>query len=471
MAAFEGEIGVIGLGVMGQSLLFNLADRGFAVVGYTRDQAKAQRLRAEVAGRRLSAVETLADLAASLRRPRAVLLLVPAGAPVDTTLAELLPWLEAGDVVIDGGNSHFPDTERRQQLAAEKGLLYLGLGVSGGEAGARHGPSMMPGGPREAYERVRPILEAVAARVDGEPCVAYLGPGSAGHFVKMIHNGIEYGLMQLIAETYALLKGAVGLNNDELYSTYARWNYGEMSSYLLEITTKIFQQDDDLTGGRLVDFILDEARQKGTGAWTSEAALALQVPVPNIDVAVTMRNLSGLRDERLAASRALPGPGLKYIGRREEFVEQVRQAYFAAALTTYAQGMALLSAASRERGYELDLEAVARIWRGGCIIRAAILEPMRAAYQARPDLSNLLLDSYLGGQVAQCQVAWRTVVGEAARLGIAAPGMMASLAYYDAYRSAWSPANLIQAQRDFFGAHTYARTDREGKFHTQWEPE
>jgi 6-phosphogluconate dehydrogenase len=388
--------------------------------------------------------------------------------PVDAVIRDLLPHLQPGDLIIDGGNSHFDDTDLRGKMLAEKGLHFLGVGISGGESGARHGPSIMPGGPREAYERVRPIFEAVAAKVNGEPCVTYLGPGSAGHYVKMVHNGIEYGLMQLIAESYDLMKRGLGLSDDELHDVYARWNETELNGFLIEITAQIFRQVDEKTGRRLVDVILDEARQKGTGKWTSQDGMELQAPTPTIDAAVAARDLSTYKTERETASRLLGGPSPSFQGERGAFLEQLRSALYAAMILTYAQGMALLRVASQSYGYGLDLEAVARIWRGGCIIRAALLEPIRAAYRARPDLANLLLDPDLSAELVRRQGDLRAIVSHAAGLGIPAPGLMASLAYLDGYRSAWLPANLIQAQRDYFGAHTYERVDARGVFHTRW---
>jgi 6-phosphogluconate dehydrogenase len=465
----KSDIGMVGLGVMGRNLVLNMADHGYSVVGYDQDKSKVQTLRDEAADRDVLAAETMEEFIHALRLPRAVMMLVPAGPPVDSVIRDVLPYLEEGDLIIDGGNSHFPDTDLRGKTLEKKGIHYLGVGISGGESGARHGPSMMPGGPREAYERVRPIFEAVAAHVDGEPCVTYLGPGSAGHYVKMVHNGIEYGLMQLIAETYDLMKRGLGLNDDELHTVYARWTQQELNSYLLEITARIFLQVDEQTGKRLIDVILDEAKQKGTGMWTSQDAMELQVPLPTIDVAVAMRNLSAFEDERKAAGKVLIGPATKFQGDRQGFTEHLREALYAAMVVTYAQGMAQLRVASQAHEYDLKLEDVARIWRGGCIIRAALLEKIRAAYHNQPDLPNVLLDPELGQQVAGRQDALRAVACTAMQLGIPAPGLMASLAYFDGYRSAWLPANLVQAQRDYFGAHTYERIDAKGVFHTQWQ--
>jgi 6-phosphogluconate dehydrogenase len=465
------ELGLIGLGVMGRNLVLNMADHGFAVVGYDKDLSQVQALRTEAGDSQTHGAESLTEFVNLLSKPRAVMMLVPAGPPVDAVIHDLLPHLEAGDLLIDGGNSYFQDTNLRAEALDKKGIQFLGVGVSGGEEGARRGPSMMPGGPPEAYERVRPIFEAVAAQVQNEPCVTYLGPGSAGHYVKMVHNGIEYGLMQLIAETYDLMKRGLGLSDDELHDIYTIWNKAELQSFLVEITADIFGQVDKRTGRRLIDLILDEAKQKGTGMWASQDAMELQVPVPTIDIAVAMRALSDYKDEREAASQHLDGPPHAYAGGHQLYLEQLRSALYAAMIITYAQGLALLHRASDHYTFNLDLEAVARIWRGGCIIRAALLEDIRAAYQGRSIPANLLLDPRLGAAVTARQEDLRNVVHVALELGLPTPAFMASLAYFDAYHSAWLPANLIQAQRDYFGAHTYERIDTKGVFHTQWSEE
>ncbi len=464
------DIGLIGLGTMGRNFVLNMADHGFTVAAYNRTTEKTREfMDQEVGSRPIRAGYDLKEFVGLLRRPRALILLVAAGDPVDAVLQELLPLLSPGDLIIDAGNSHFTDTNRRGRFLAGKKLNFLGMGISGGESGARYGPSLMPGGPRQTYDRVAPILEAAAARVNGDPCVAYLGPGSAGHYVKMVHNGIEYGLMELIAETYDLLKRGLGLTPPELALLYDRWNQAELNSFLLEITAKIFSRPDDQTGKPLIDMILDEARQKGTGMWTSWDAMDLQVATPTIDVAVVMRDLSGYKDERRNAAQVLAGPSPAFPGDREGFIARLKNALYAGMIATYAQGMALLQRASANYAYDLDLEAVARIWRGGCIIRAALLEDIRAAYQARADLPNLLMDPRLGQEFLKRQADLREVVKTAATLGLPAPGFMVTLGYFDAYRSAMLPANLIQAQRDFFGAHTYERLDAPGTFHTQWE--
>jgi 6-phosphogluconate dehydrogenase len=464
------DIGLIGLGTMGRNFVLNMADHGFAVAAYNRTPEKTKDfMENEVGARAIQAGYDLKEFVGLLRRPRALILLVAAGDPVDAVLRELLPLLAPGDLIIDGGNSHFTDTNRRGRFLSGKNLNFMGMGISGGEAGARYGPSLMPGGSREMYDRVGPILEAAAARVNDEPCVTYLGPGSAGHYVKMVHNGIEYGLMELIVETYDLMRRGLGLTPAQLAPLYDRWNQGELNSFLVEITAKIFTRKDDRTGKPLVDMILDKAGQKGTGMWTSWDAMDLRVATPTIDVAVVMRDLSGYKEERQAAAQVFSGPPPTFTGDRERCLGQVKNALYAGMIATYAQGMALLQKASAAYNYGLDLEAVARIWRGGCIIRAALLEDIRAAYQAQADLPNLLLDPRLGQEFLQRVSDLREVVKTAATLGLPAPGFMAALSYFDAYRSAVLPANLVQAQRDFFGAHTYERLDAPGAFHTEWE--
>jgi len=398
-----------------------------------------------------------------------VIMLVAAGDPVDAVIKELLPLMEPGDLIIDGGNSHFTDTNRRVKFLAGQDMHFFGMGISGGEAGARYGPSLMPGGSQAMYDRVGPILEAASAHVNGDPCVTYLGPGSAGHYVKMVHNGIEYGIMELIVETYDLMKRGLGMTPVEMGPIYDAWNKAELNSYLVEITAKIFTKKDDRTGNYLVDMILDKAKQKGTGMWTSWDAMDLQSGTPTIDVAVVMRDMSGYKDERGAAAKVLTGPAPNFTGDKGAFVGRLRNALYAGMIAAYAQGMALLLKASKAYQYNLDLEAVARIWRGGCIIRAALLEDIRNAYKAKPDLPNLLMDPHLGQEFMKREADLREVVHTATTLGLPAPGFMVTLGYYDAYRSAVLPANLLQAQRDFFGSHQYERLDAAGSFHTQWE--
>jgi 6-phosphogluconate dehydrogenase len=469
MAIQKYAIGMIGLGVMGRNFVLNIADHGYPVSGYDNDLSKVKQLHTEAESRAINAAQSLEEFVSVLSTPRIIVILVPAGQVVDTVIRELIPLLERGDLIIDGGNSHFKDTDVRAKYLSEKGILYMGVGVSGGEEGARHGPSLMPGGPKEAYERVRLIFEAVAARVEGEPCVAYLGPGSAGHYVKMVHNGIEYGLMQLIAESYDLMKRGLGLSDDELSEVYAGWNKAEINSYLIEITSHIFHKVDERTGKKLIDVILDEAKQKGTGMWTSQDAMDIQVPTPVIDAAVVARNLSAMKSEREAASQSLKVRASRFRGDQKAILTQLKGAIHFAMIVTYAQGMAQLFTASKIYEYGLNLEEVARIWRGGCIIRAKLLEDIQAAFHTRSDLPNLLIDRRLGQVVMTAQQDLRKIVGLATKLGLPIPGLMASLAYFDSYRSLWLPANLIQAQRDDFGSHTYERVDAKGVFHTHWE--
>jgi 6-phosphogluconate dehydrogenase len=467
----QSEIGMVGLGIMGRNLLLNMADHGHSVTGYDKEVAKVATLRQEAENRDIRGAANIKDFIALLREPRTVMMLVPAGPPVDSVINDLLAHLQPGDLIIDAGNSYFKDTDVRLHNLAGKGIQFLGVGVSGGEEGARHGPSIMPGGPKEAYERVRPVLEAVAARVSGDPCVTYLGPDSAGHFVKMVHNGIEYGVMQLIAETYDLMKRGLALNDDQLRDVYSKWNNGELNGYLMEISSHIFGKVDETTGRRLIDEILAVAKQKGTGMWTSQSAMELQVPIPTIDLAVAMRDLSVFAKEREQSSAIYQRSIRHFNNGRDTFLAQLSHALFAGMIIIYAQGLALLAVASDQYDYPLDLEAVARIWRGGCIIRAALLEDICAAFHARPDLPNLLLDPQLSRKVMVHQEDLRRVVCQAAESGVPVPGLMVSLGYLDAYRSAWLPANLIQAQRDYFGAHTYERIDAKGTFHTEWEKE
>jgi 6-phosphogluconate dehydrogenase len=471
MTEEKSKIGMVGLGVMGRNFLLNIAEHGFSVAGYDKDPKRVAQLREETGDLPVQAAETVTDFLALLSKPRAVMMLVPAGPIVDSVIHDLIPHLDQGDLIIDAGNSHFTDTDLRQKTLEEKGMHFFGMGVSGGEYGARHGPSMMPGGPKQAYSVVRPVLEACAAHVDGDPCVTYLGPRSAGHYVKMVHNGIEYGIMQLLAETYDLLHHGLGLSNDELGDLFAEWNQAELNGYLVEITADIFRKVDDETGKRLIDVVLDAARQKGTGMWTSQDALSLHEPTPNIDIAVAMRNLSGLDGERAAFAKKFDASRKPYQGERDRLIEQVRHSLYAAIIMTYAEGMAQLRSASKEYEYDLNLADVARIWRGGCIIRSALLEPIREAYTQQPHLLNLLLDDTLGKAVSERITDLRTVSQTAIGLGIPTPGFTAALTYFDSLRAEHLPANLIQAQRDYFGSHTYERVDERGVFHTEWEQE
>ncbi|MET3821381.1 NADP-dependent phosphogluconate dehydrogenase [Burkholderia sp. Tr-862] len=464
-------IGVIGLAVMGRNLALNIESRGHAVSVYNRSRAKTDELIAEFPGRNLVPTYTLEEFVASLETPRRILMMVKAGEATDATIASLKPLLEKGDVLIDGGNTHFTDTIRRNQELAQSGLHFIGTGVSGGEEGALRGPSIMPGGQRDAYDLVEPILKQIAAKApsDGEPCVAYMGPDGAGHYVKMVHNGIEYGDMQLIAESYAVLKDVAGLTNDELGAVYTEWNQGELDSYLIEITSKIFGKKDDETGKHLVDVILDRAAQKGTGKWTSQNALDLGVPLPLITESVFARVLSSLKTERVAASKILSGPAAApFDGDRAAFIEAVRRALYLSKVISYAQGFAQLRTASEEYGWSLDLGTIAKIFRAGCIIRARFLQKITDAYAKDPALANLLLDPYFKDIAANYQASLRDVVVAAVKAGVPVPAFASAVAYFDSYRSERLPANLVQAQRDFFGAHTFERTDKPGSFHANW---
>jgi 6-phosphogluconate dehydrogenase len=463
-------IGVVGLAVMGRNLALNIESRGYTVAVYNRSREKTDELVSEFPDRKLVPAHTLEQFVDSLEKPRRILLMVKAGAPTDATIAALKPLLDKGDVLIDGGNTHFTDTIRRNQELAQAGLHFIGTGVSGGEEGALKGPAIMPGGPRDAYELVAPILRQIAAKApDGEPCVAYIGPDGAGHFVKMVHNGIEYGDMQLIAESYAVLKRVAGLTNAELQQVYTEWNEGELDSYLIDITAKIFGKRDEDTGKDLVDVILDRAAQKGTGKWTSQNALDLGVPLPLITESVFARVLSSLKTQRVAASKVLSGPPAKpFGGDRAAFVEAVRRALYLSKVISYAQGFAQLRAASEEYDWGLDFGGIAKIFRAGCIIRARFLQKITDAYTHDPKLANLLLDPYFRDISEHYQAALREIVVAAVNAGVPVPAFASAIAYFDAYRSERLPANLVQAQRDFFGAHTFERIDREGSFHATW---
>lgn len=466
----KSDLGLIGLAVMGQNLVLNMERNGYAVMVYNRTREKSDAfLRGEAAGKRIAAAYSLKELVGSLKRPRVLILMIKAGPPVDQIIDDLSPYLEKGDLIIDGGNSFFLDTQRRAQSLENKGLNYLGVGISGGEEGALWGPSIMPGGSRQAYQQVEPIFSAIAARADdGQPCVTYIGPGGAGHYVKMVHNGIEYGDMQLIAEAYDILRRGLGLPASKLHPIFADWNQSELSSYLIEITADILAKIDQETGQPLVDLILDEAEQKGTGKWTSQNALDLGVATPTINAAVEARILSAYKTERTQAAKALTGPAHTPCGDPQEWIEPLGEALYAAKILSYAQGFALLRAASAEYGYGLKLAEIARIWRAGCIIRARFLDEISAAFQRSPELPNMLMDAGFGEAVGKRQAALRSIVSMAVEKGIPVSAFSSALAYYDAYRSERLPANLIQAQRDYFGAHTYRRIDREGIFHTDW---
>ena len=478
--------GMIGLGVMGRNLLLNMADHGFSVVGFDKDAEKTKTLEsAATPGTTVKGVNTLAEMIAQLEKPRKLMMLVPAGKPVDDVIGDLLPLLDKGDIVIDGGNSHYTDTLRRVSFLKEKGFHFMGVGISGGEHGARTGPSIMPGGDPEAYAKVQPLLEAVSAKVrersepnerglaggKGEvlsPCVAHLGKGAAGHYVKMVHNGIEYAIMQLISETYDLLHRGLGIENDELHKIYKSWNDGELQSFLVEITRDIFLQKDDKTDNRLVDMILDKAGSKGTGKWTSQDAMDLPVPIPVIDMAVSLRDLSVYKEERTQASALYKTASIEIPVPKEVFIQQVQDALYFATIISYAQGLAMLHKASSELDMQIPLPEVVRIWRGGCIIRSVLLEEFYKAYQGNPQLPNLLLDGNVAHLLKAKKQHIRSVLTVAIQMGYPVAGLMSALSYFDAYRSDRLPTNLIQAQRDYFGAHTYQRIDMPGVFHTEW---
>jgi 6-phosphogluconate dehydrogenase len=464
------KIGVVGLGVMGHNLALNMERNGFPVVGYDIDPAKTRAfLEGPAAGKQITGADSPAALMDMLEKPRRILMMVPAGPPVDSAIQHLKPHLEAGDILMDGGNSFFLDTERRNKQLEGDGFLYIGAGVSGGEEGALWGPAIMPGGQRDAWDASAPIFRAIAAKAaDGAPCVEYMGPRGAGHYVKMVHNGIEYGDMQLIAEVYDLMHRGLGMNAAELSDLFTEWNSGELGSYLVEITADILKRVDPGTGTPLVDVILDEAAQKGTGKWTSQNALDVGAPIPTINAAVESRILSSLKSQRVTASRILHGPKPEYRGDRKQVIEAARQALYASKITSYAQGLGLLRIASDEYRYDLHPAEIAKIWRAGCIIRAGLLADIMAAFQHEPSLSNLLLDDSFRAAVETRQDGWRFVIQAAVGMGIPVLALSASLGYFDAYRSETLPANLTQAQRDYFGAHTYRRVDREGAFHTEW---
>lgn len=462
------DYGMIGLGTMGRNLALNMSDKGYSVMGYDRNETQVNNFIKEAGTRTMFASTSLPLFLKALKTPRAIILLVPAGKITDDVINELKPLLSANDLIMDFGNSHFTDTNRRiEQLSSSK-IHFMGVGISGGEAGARFGPSIMPGGPQEMYNNIAPMLQSVSAKVNNEPCVTWLGPGSAGHYVKMVHNGIEYGLMQLIAETYHILKTVGQLSNDELHDVFAAWNKGKLQSYLIEITASIFLQQDEFTKNSLVDMIQDAAKQKGTGGWTTEDAINLQVPIPVIDTAVNMRNLSALKNERLLAQQKLQWPQALAFYSKNDLIEMMEQALHFSIITVYAQGMELLQTASKKYEYGLQPAAIAKIWRGGCIIRATLLEDIFTAFTKQPGLLNLMLDDNFSSSLINTQKQLRNAIKIAIESGIPASALMMALAYYDSYRSGWLPANLIQAQRDFFGAHTYERIDREGIFHTQW---
>ncbi|WP_276167202.1 NADP-dependent phosphogluconate dehydrogenase [Zobellia alginiliquefaciens] len=465
------DFGLVGLGVMGRNFILNVADNGFSAYGYDLDAEKVAALKEEGGHEaKVNATSNIKTFVKSLAQPRKIMLLVPAGKIVDSVIESLLPHIDKGDIIIDGGNSFFTDTDRRESYLHDKGINFFGAGVSGGAKGARLGPSIMPGGSKTAYQHIKPIFEAVSAKYKGEPCVAYLGPKSSGNYVKMVHNGIEYGLMQLTSEIYDLLKKAGDFSNDELHTTYSKWNEGRLQSFLVEITSKIFIQKDELNLSKLglLDQISDRAKQKGTGKWTSQNAMDLGIPVPSIDIAVSMREISALKNERIEADKLYDRPEVEKID-KEELAKMAEEALYFSFIITYAQGLHQLADASKEYNYNLNIATIAKIWREGCIIRAGLLADISEAFEADQNLPNLLLSNQFIDKVQSTVGSARKLVAHAAKNGIPLPGLSNSLTYFDAYTSSRLPLNLIQAQRDFFGSHTYERLDQEGIFHTEWE--
>ena len=468
----KNDIGLIGLAVMGENLVLNMEKNGFAVSVYNRTLEKVDRfILGRAKGKNITGCHSIEELVVSLRKPRKIMLMVKAGKPVDEYIEKLLPHLEEGDIIIDGGNSHFPDTMRRTAYAESQGLAYIGTGVSGGEEGALNGPSIMPGGSPAAWPHVKPIFQKIAAKVDdGSPCCEWVGQNGAGHFVKMVHNGIEYGDMQMISEAYWIMKNGLGMTPPEMQPVLQEWNRGELDSYLIEITADIMGKIDDETGKPMLDVILDTAGQKGTGRWTSQEALNLGVPAPTVVEAVLARAMSAIKEERVEASRHLQGPQGAFSGEKTEFIEDIRRALYASKICSYAQGFQLMRAAAREYHWDLNYGEIALMWRGGCIIRAQFLGKIKEAFDKKPDLQNLLLDDYFKNAIEKNQNAWRKVIAAAVEMGLPVPAFSSALAYYDGYRSERLSANLLQALRDYFGAHTYERLDRpRGEFfHTNW---
>src|SRR5881398_3698329 len=470
MTTNQCDIGLIGLGVMGENLALNMESKGFSVAVFNRTTEVTEKFATGRAqGKNIQPTRTMEEFVAALKKPRIAMMMVKAGPPVDAVINQVAPLLEKGDVLIDGGNSLFTDTERREKELEPRGIHFVGMGVSGGEEGALKGPSLMPGGSRESWDIIAPIFRKIAAHVDGEPCCRYMGPDGAGHYVKMVHNGIEYGDIQLICESYAILKDILEMDAAQLAEIFTEWNRGELESYLIEITSQIFRKIDSDTGKPLVDMILDKAGQKGTGIWTLQAAIRQSVVISTINAAVEARVVSAQKEERVAASKILPQPrARKFKGNRARFVDAIRDALYASKIVSYAQGMELLRSGSTEYKWNLNLSDIATIWRGGCIIRAKFLNRIVEAYHRNPALHNLLLDRYFTKIIKKAQRNWRVAVSTAAKHGVAVPAFSASLAYFDSYRQARLPANLLQAQRDFFGAHTYERVDKPGVFHTEW---
>lgn len=466
----KSDIGVVGLAVMGKNLALNMESRGYTVSIYNRTPDRTKQIVEEHPDKNLVGTHSLEEFVNSLKQPRKIMLMVKAGKPTDDTIEQLKPYLSPGDIVIDGGNSFYQDTVRRHRELTAAGIRFVGAGVSGGEEGALHGPAIMPGGDVEAYREVEPILTAISAKVNGDPCCTYIGPDGAGHYVKMVHNGIEYGDMQLICEAYHLMKHLLQMEADELHEVFAEWNKGELDSYLIEITADIFKKKDPETGKPLVDVILDTAGQKGTGKWTSQGSLDLGVPLTIVTESVYARFLSAMKEERVKASALLSGPKQSgtVVKDKGAFIESIRKALYASKICSYAQGFAQMKVASDEFGWNLKLGEIAMIFRGGCIIRARFLQNIKDAYDRDPEIANLLLDPYFKRIVEEYQDAWREVVATAVLNGIPVPAFASALSYYDSYRSETLPANLLQAQRDYFGAHTYQRIDKEGVFHTEW---
>ncbi|MFC4263831.1 NADP-dependent phosphogluconate dehydrogenase [Ferruginibacter yonginensis] len=460
------QYGMIGLGTMGCNLVLNMSDHGFSVAGYDKNTEQVNRLKSLTNNSNIGAFDNINQFVASLNTPRVIMLLVPAGKIVDAVIETLKPIISKDDVIVDCGNSYFADTQNRIDYLLKDGIHFVGLGVSGGETGARFGPSIMPGGDVKAYELLAPMLNAIAAKVNGTPCTAYMGKGAAGHYVKMVHNGIEYALMQMIAETYHVLKNICGLNNKAIHEVFSEWNKGKLQSFLIEITAAIFLQEDDLSEAMLIDKIADTAHQKGTGAWTSKDAMTIGSPTPSIDAAVAARTLSSMKNERVKAASILATTTNGSTANIN--IQQIEDALYAGFLITYAQGLALLQNASSTHAYDLNLKTIASIWRGGCIIRAAMLETIMQAYEQEPTLQNILVSNHISTEINKVLPSLRDTIVNAINFSIPTPSLTASLHYIDAYKSAWLPANLIQAQRDFFGAHTYERTDKEGTFHTKW---
>jgi 6-phosphogluconate dehydrogenase len=464
------SFGIVGLGVMGDNLALNIMSRGFSVAGFDLDPAKRASFAKQTEGKGAAYASTIAELSSLLETPRRILMMVPAGKAVDAVIHDIRPHLVAGDLLIDGGNTYFADTERRLKELEGTGILYVGTGVSGGEEGALRGPSIMPGGNPAAWQLIKPVFQAIAARTDdGTPCCEWVGSGGAGHFVKMVHNGIEYGDMQIICEAFFLMERLLGMSPAEMQRVFLKWNAGELNSYLIEITAEILTKTDPDTGKAMVHVILDTAEQKGTGKWTSQVALDLGIPAQTIADAVFARMLSALKQERIAASAILQGPNITSAGERVDMLEKIRQALFCAKICSYAQGFQLLRAANAEYHWAIQFGSIAMLWRAGCIIRAQFLGKIKEAFENNPTLANLMLEPYFAEKLTSYQSAWRSVVAAAVQSGIPVPAFMSALSYFDSYRSATLPANLLQAQRDYFGAHTYRRVDKEGVFHTHWK--